>query len=351
MPSNFNPTNPKNPFADYTAAQLYDFISSFTPIREVGEEFEYSNLAVGLLGHVLSLQAEKTYENLLSEVITVPLGMSETKITLDEKMKNNLAEGRDEFGRMAENWDFSTLEGAGAIRSSTSDMIKYLSAQLGFTKTSLNKAIELTHRKRHDKYPIQEGDDPIVMGLGWIITTTSEGDIYWHNGGTGGYRTYIGFNKLLRKGVVVLATGDDPSNIATYLLYSDSLKELKRSLSTELAQKIDQQDVETAKTFFEDSVVNNLEEFSYGSYPLNRLATSYINENNVDASIAIFEINIKLFPESWNVYDSYGEALRKIGRLQESLDNYQKSVELNPQNQSGMNAIAELEQELEIIQQ
>jgi tetratricopeptide (TPR) repeat protein len=215
----------------------------------------------------------------------------------------------------------------------------------------LNKAIELTHRKRHDKYPEQEGDDPIAMGLGWIITTTSEGDIYWHNGGTGGYRTYIGFNKLLRKGVVVLATGDDPSNIATYLLYSDSLKELKRSLSTELAQKIDQQDVEIAKTFFEDSVVNNLEEFSYGSYPLNRLATSYINENNVDASIAIFEINIKLFPESWNVYDSYGEALRKIGRLQESLENYQKSVELNPQNQSGMNAIAELEQELEIIQQ
>jgi D-alanyl-D-alanine-carboxypeptidase/D-alanyl-D-alanine-endopeptidase len=351
MPSNFNPTNPNNPFADYTVAQLYDFISSYKPIREVGAAFEYSNLAVGLLGHVLSLQAGKTYEDLLSEVITTPLGMNETKITLDEKMKNNLVEGRDEFGRMAQNWDFRSLAGAGAIKSSTSDMIKYISAQLEFTETSLSKAFELTHQKRHNKYPVKQGDHPIAMGLGWIITAKSEGDIYWHTGGTGGYRTYIGFNKSLRKGVIVLATGDDPSDIGTYLMYSDSLKELKRSLSTELAQKIDLQGVENAKTYFEDVVINNLEEFSYGSFPLNRLGYSYLNENNIDASIAVFEINIKLFPDSWNVYDSYGEALRKIGRFKESHDNYRKSVELNPQNQSGLNAIIELEEKLGISQQ
>lgn len=189
------------------------------------------------------------------------------------------------------------------------------------------------------------------MGLGWIITTKFEGDIYWHNGGTGGYRTYLGFNKSLRKGVIVLATGDDPSDIGTYLLYSDSLKEFKQSLSTKLAQKIDLQGIENAKAFFEDSVVNNLKEFSYGSFPLNRLGYSYLNENNIDASIAIFEINIKLFPDSWNVYDSYGEALRKIGRHKESHDNYRKSVELNPQNQSGVNAIIELEEKLGIIKQ
>ena len=130
-------------------------------------------------------------------------------------------------------------------------MIKYISAQLEFTETSLSKAFELTHRKRHDKYPVKEGDNPIALGLGWIITTKSDGDIYWHNGGTGGYRTYMGFNKSMRKGVVVLATGDDPSDIGAYLMYSDSLKEFKRSLSTELAHKIDLQGVESAKMFFE----------------------------------------------------------------------------------------------------
>lgn len=350
MPLNFSPANSNNPFADYTAPQLYEFVSSYTPIREVGAEFEYSNLAVGLLGHVLSLHAGKNYEELLSEVITVPLGMKETNITFDEQMKSNLAVGQDEFGRSTENWDFATLAGAGAIRSSTSDMIKYLSAQLGITQTPLKPVLELTQQKRHDNYPVREGDDPVGMGLGWIIATKDKADTYWHNGGTGGYRTYTCFNKSMQKGVVVLATGDDPSDIGAYLMYSDSLKEIKRSLSTELAQRIDSDGPEGANAFFEDSVIMNLEEYIYGSFPLNRLGRKYLNEN-VDAAIAIFEINIRLFPDAWNTYDGYGEALRKKGRLEESLESYDKSVKLNPDNQAGLNAIAELVKEMGIRQQ
>ncbi len=349
MPGNFKPANPKNPFADYTPPQMYEFISNYTPTQEVGANFEYSNLAFGLLGHALSLHVGKTYEELISEVITAPLGMNETKITFDEQMINNLAVGKNEFGQSTENWNFSTLAGAGAIRSSTTDMIKYLSAQLGFTQTSLMQAFEMTHHKRHEKYRVRRGDNPLGMGLGWIILTNSDGNTYWHGGSTGGYTTYIGFNKTMQKGVVVLATGHDPSDIGAYLMYSDSLKEIKRSLSTELARKIDLFGPKKAKAFFEDSVINNLEEFSYGSFPLNRLGRIYLEEN-IDASIAIFEINIRLFPNDWNTYNNYGEALRKKGRFEESLESYQKSVQLNPENQTGLNSITELEEEMGIGQ-
>lgn len=351
MPVNFNPADPDNPFADYTIADMNAFVSSFEPVREAGAAFEYSNLAVGLLGHILSLNTGKTYEDLLKEVITGPLGMNETRITLDEKLRNDLAQGQDEFGRPAENWDFLALAGAGAIRSTTSDMIRYLSAQLAFNENGLADAIALTHQKRHDRFPVKEGDEPVGMGLGWRITTTSDGDVYWHTGGTGGYRTYAAFNTTKQKGVILLATGHDPSDIGAYLMFGDSLATVKRSLSTELARKIDRQAVESARVFFADSVINHLEEFIYGSYPLNRLGYSYLNENNMDAAMAIFEINIRLFPDSWNVYDSYGEALRKIGRFEESLDNYRRSVNLNPQNHHGLNAIAELEKKLGIDKQ
>ena len=172
---------------------------------------------------------------------------------------------------------------------------------------------------------------------------------YWHGGSTGGYTAYTGFNKTMQKGVVVLATDHDPSDIGAYLMYSDSLKEIKRSLSTELARKIDLVGPEKAKAFSQDSVINNLQEFSYGSFPLNRLGRIYLKEN-IDASIAIFEINIKLFPNDWNTYNNYGEALRKKGRLEESLESYQKSVQLNPENQTGLNLITELEEEMGIGQ-
>ncbi|MGH1432884.1 MAG: serine hydrolase [Lewinella sp.] len=349
MPGNFKPADPKNPFADYTPSQMYEFISNYTPTSEVGADFEYSNLAFGLLGHALSLHVGKTYENLVNEVITDPLEMNETKITFDEQMINNLAVGKNEFGQSTENWNFSTLAGAGAIRSSTADMIKYLSAQLGFTQTSLMQAFELTHHQRHEMYGVRSGGNPLGMGLGWIIFTNSDGNNYWHGGSTGGYTSYIGFNKTKQKGVVVLATGHDPSDIGAYLMYSDSLKEIKRSLSTELARKIDLFGPEKAKTFFEDSVINNLEKFSYGSFPLNRLGRIYLGEN-IDASIAIFEINIRLFPNDWNTYNNYGEALRKKGRFKESLESYQKSVQLNPENQTGLNLIRELEEEIGIGQ-
>lgn len=349
MPANFSPANSKNPFAYYTMSQMYEDIANYTPVREVGSQFEYSNLAVGLLGHTLSLNDGNTYEDLLNRVITGPLGMKETKITFDKSMMNNLAVGRNEFGQPTGNWDFSALEAAGALRSSTSDMIRYLSAQLGYTEISLENVFELTHRKRHQKYRVRNGH-PHGMGLGWIIFTNANGPNYWHGGSTGGYTSFIAFNKTLKKGVVVLATGYDPRDIGSYFMYSDPLNEIQRSLSTELARKIDLVGPEKTLTFFEDSVINHLEEFSYGSFPLNRLGRSYL-EVNVDASIAIFEISKRLFPKDWNVFDNYGEALRKKGRLKESLKNYKKSVEINPENRSGLTSIIELEEEIRMGKQ
>lgn len=51
------PANPANPFADYSVKQLYDFLSSCTLTRDIGSAYEYSNLAQGLLGHILALQS------------------------------------------------------------------------------------------------------------------------------------------------------------------------------------------------------------------------------------------------------------------------------------------------------
>ena len=54
MPTNFKPADPQNPYADYTVANMYEFLSGYSLTRPVGEAFEYSNLGAGLLGHVLA---------------------------------------------------------------------------------------------------------------------------------------------------------------------------------------------------------------------------------------------------------------------------------------------------------
>ena len=212
MPYNFGPANINNPFADYTIDQMYEFISNYKPIRTVGSEYEYSNIAQGLLGHLLAENKNTTYENLMIQNIAEPLGMNETKIEFDQKMRGNLAIGHSN-GQIVENWDIPTLAGAGAIRSSTYDMAKFISANLGYFKSQVSAAMELSHEIRHDK----AGQMRVAMG--WHVRKGEDGDIFWHNGGTGGYRTFVGFVKETGKGVVLLTNSSaGADDIGFYLL-------------------------------------------------------------------------------------------------------------------------------------
>jgi D-alanyl-D-alanine-carboxypeptidase/D-alanyl-D-alanine-endopeptidase len=96
MPSNFNPKDPSNPYADYTVEQMYDFLSHYQLTRDPGAKYEYSNLGAGLLGHALALGAGTDYETLLRTRVTGPLHMNHTAIELTQEMKANLAPGHTE---------------------------------------------------------------------------------------------------------------------------------------------------------------------------------------------------------------------------------------------------------------
>ncbi|MEP5611724.1 MAG: serine hydrolase [Cyclobacteriaceae bacterium] len=220
MPQNLLPANPNNPYADYSVDQMYSFISTYNPIREVGAEYEYSNLAQGLLGHLLALNEGVSYEKLMIDNIASPLEMNETKIVLDQTMSENLAIGHS-GGMEAENWDLPTLAGAGAIRSSTSDMITFISANMGLNESPLLPSMELSHTIRHSKAGTMR------VGLAWHIKKGAKGDVIWHNGGTGGYRAFAGFVKETGKGVVVLTnSAESVDDIGMHLL--DPETELKK---------------------------------------------------------------------------------------------------------------------------
>jgi len=200
MPSNFSPANNDNPFADYTVAQLYAFLSSYELTRDIGAQYEYSNLGVGLLGHALALRAAKSYEDLVTERILRPLGMNDTRIALSPAMKSRLAPGHSVSGGIVANWDLPTLAGAGALRSTANDLLKFLAANLDSTSAPLGRELATTHFARRDVDGAQ-----MRIGLNWHILTALGPPIVWHNGGTGGYRTFIGFDQVNQRAAVVLS--------------------------------------------------------------------------------------------------------------------------------------------------
>jgi D-alanyl-D-alanine-carboxypeptidase/D-alanyl-D-alanine-endopeptidase len=214
MPSNFHPANPANPYADYTVQQMYDFLSSYQLTRDPGTQFEYSNLGVGLLGHALSLATGKPYEELERERVWKPLGMTKTAVTLTPWMKEHLALGHDEAGAVVANWDLPTLAGAGAIRSTTDDMLKFASANLHPERGEPERAMAFAHQARASVSP------GMSIGLNWFSLHAGADTIVWHNGGTGGYRTFIGLQPSRMTAVVVMTntTGAGADDIGMHLL-------------------------------------------------------------------------------------------------------------------------------------
>jgi CubicO group peptidase (beta-lactamase class C family) len=216
LPDNLKPADPANPYADYDASKLYDFLSRYTLTRDPGEKYEYSNLAVGLLGHALALKAGMSYEELLRRRIFDPLGMSGTSITLSEAQKKRLAPGYDGGLKPVKNWDFAVLAGCGAVRSTVNDMLKFVAANLELTDTPLKFAVR---RMRAVTKGI--GAPDLEIGMAWHVFTKFDTRIWWHNGGTYGYRSFVGFNPAKKEGVVLLCnTFMDNDDLGKHVLES-----------------------------------------------------------------------------------------------------------------------------------
>jgi D-alanyl-D-alanine-carboxypeptidase/D-alanyl-D-alanine-endopeptidase len=216
MPTNFNPKDQANPYADYSVEQLYQFLSGYQLTRDIGAQYEYSNLGVGLLGHALTLRAGTDFETMVTSRICQPLGMNSTRVNLTPEMKARLATGHGAALSVMPNWDLNALAGAGALRSSANDMLTFLAANLGLIKTPLAAAMEKEISIRRPA-----GSPDMEIAYAWHIQTKNGNSIIWHNGGTGGYRSYMGFNPATRVGVVVLSnssTDAAPDDIGRHLL-------------------------------------------------------------------------------------------------------------------------------------
>ncbi len=213
LPANLKPADVANPYADYTVKQLYDFLSSYSLTRDIGSQYEYSNLGMGILGHVLALRAGKSYEALVKERVLIPLGMHDSGITLTPAMKSHIAQGFDANGSPMHLWDLPTLAGAGALRSTANDMLKFLAANLDSASVPLGPAMVMA---RAPRMPVGPNN---MIGLAWNTVTLTGLPVTWHNGGTGGFRTFIGIDSQHHRGVIVLSNStNSPDDIGFHIL-------------------------------------------------------------------------------------------------------------------------------------
>jgi CubicO group peptidase (beta-lactamase class C family) len=191
----------RNPYAALSVQELYAGLARTRLRRRPGERVKYSNLGAGLLGLALARAAGQPYEALVRERICLPLGMRDTVVTPSGEQAARLAIGYTRRGRPTPPFEIPALAGAGALRSTATDMLWLLRANLNPAGTPLASQLERT------QLPRLRMANRAEVGLGWLIARPpgAAGPVLWHNGGTGGFRSFVGAARQTGTAVVVLS--------------------------------------------------------------------------------------------------------------------------------------------------
>jgi CubicO group peptidase (beta-lactamase class C family) len=175
----------RDPYRQFTLERMPEVIAATAPKREPGGKLVYSNYGYGLLGYELARRAGTTYGELVRARITAPLGMTRTGLDTP-----GLVQGHDVFGRPTPPWDLAALAGAGGLRSTASDMLRFLEAEAA------------------------------QRSLAWFKAPTKKAELWMHDGGTGGSRSFA----LLKGDTLVIAL-----HARARRVNGDAFKALKRA--------------------------------------------------------------------------------------------------------------------------
>ncbi len=202
LPHNLSPANPRDPYADYSDAQLKAYLSQAT-VSNVGQ-YRYSNIGFGLLGYRFA--QNKALQQVFEQKILQPLHMGRTSV---EDLENRAITSIPHTEGEASNpWHFQdSTAGAGALRSSGEDMAKFLYAQMFpqyISSPELKQAVIESHNILVSQSQLKQ---PMDMAYAWHKIKVKNTSLYTHSGQTGGFTSFIGFDENRERGAVILSNG------------------------------------------------------------------------------------------------------------------------------------------------
>jgi len=292
-----------------------------------GVLYEYNNLAPNLMAHILENVYQKSFDELLNDFIFEKNGMTSTKLTLSEEEQIRFANGYNGKGKMMPHFHIPLWGAAAKMKSTTSDLIKYMRLQLDSTNSTIIESHKITYFY----------DPNSSIGYYWPIQNNSEGIYYSHHGGAFGTQNYLFIFPEYNMGVSVItnssteATGQLLGKTVMGLV--DDLKPTgKKSIERAITAKT-MENVDEGITLY-----HQLKKEHNGTYnfenegELNNLGYALLAKGKVVEAIKIFSLLVSEFPESSNVFDSLGEAYFLNKEYKLALKNYKTSLKLNPNN-------------------
>ncbi len=212
VPDNYSGKQRYAPDTTYSAKEMFEFVGGYRLERRPGVKHEYSNLGFGLLGELLARRADRDYDTMIQERICGPLKMEHTSVQPAEPSR--FATGHLLDRSPVESYVLEGLQGAGSLKSSVNDLVRFLAANLGMLPTSLDPAIKRAQIGRRDfGFPANH------KRLAWFFTAGERSETFSHDGKTWGFRAFLALNRSERFGVVLLSNSQhDIADIGWHLM-------------------------------------------------------------------------------------------------------------------------------------
>ena len=202
IPSQHRMTDMNNPYASVTERDLLGALAATQLTRAPGAQWEYSNFAMMVLSYALARRSGKDFETLLRERLLAPLGMNDTYVAR-RPPQVRLAQGHLANTRPTVPWDFpADMAGVGGARATLPDMVRYLEGELGTRESAITSALARTQQQ-------VASIGGHTMGMNWEILATANvangHTIVMHGGGTGGYSSFVAFDRTAKRAAVLLS--------------------------------------------------------------------------------------------------------------------------------------------------
>lgn len=198
MPDNIN-SKSEDPFASYTADDLYKFLKGYEIINKVEFYYKHSSLGIGVLSHIIELKTSKTYNDFLTEKISQPLGMTSTYIYTNAD-DSKLLTGYNHRGTEVKHLHYGVLGGAKGVSSNLTDMMKILEVNLLTEKSHLATLFDYNQRPKALSNAHKD------LALGWRTKNFSGNRMLYQKGKTNGFASYMSIVKNKGTGIVILSS-------------------------------------------------------------------------------------------------------------------------------------------------
>ena len=330
----------------YNPGEFVEIFADSTLQFMPGEKFSYNNSGYFLLGYIIEEVTGKPYEQVLQENILEPLNMEDTGYDHHATILKNRASGYEKNGKSYINapyLDMSLPYAAGSLYSTVEDLYKWDRALY------TNKILSEESKELMFSPHIKDGDGD--YGYGWMMTelpvanTKDSVKTIAHGGGINGFNTLIARfpeeNDLI---VLLNNTGgtklQEMGMAINNILHNADYEMPKRSVAMTVLPVFEEQGAAAGLEKYKE--LKSDDSYALDEAEMNRVGYRLLQKGKTKEAIEVFKINVEEFPDSWNVYDSLGEAYMNDGQKEKAIANYEKSIEMNPDNENGKKMLARI---------